>query len=74
MLPAQIANVAEASLGPLPPSNEFLDALRLANAPRPPPPDTALFGNTFAIAPRPPPGTERNAKQATKAAFDFESA
>jgi hypothetical protein len=72
MMPAQLVNVAEAALGPLPPVDAFLAALEQAQNPaRPPPADTVLFGDTFAEQPGLPTGTEKNQKLSFHAAMDF---
>ena len=74
MMPAQLVNVAEAALGPLPSTSEFLD--RLTNFPsmhNASTADVALFGDTFADSPKQPPGTDKNRHIALRAALDFQA-
>ena len=48
MLPAQLVNVAEAGLGPLPTPSEFLERLKMALEPETGSnADEGLFGDTF---------------------------
>ncbi len=71
MLPAQIANVAEAALGPLPTTSAFLHALTRARE-TPGTPGQALFGQTFAENQKQPPGSEKNQGIALKCAKEFQ--
>ena len=72
-MPAQLVSVAEAALGPLPTSTEFLDRLvNVGSALDAAPADLGLFGQTFSESPRQPPGTEKNQKVALRAALDFQ--
>ena len=58
-MPAQIRNVAEAALRPLPSTDVFFARLAQTQEPKPPPPHTQLYGNMFAKAPSSPSNTER---------------
>lgn len=72
MLPAQLANVADAALGLSPPTHEFLARLRQWSNPIKNNADEALFGNTFSKGPAMPRGSENNKKVAIRAVEDFE--
>ena len=63
MLPAQLVNVAEAGLGPLPTTRDFLDRLKLAmEPPTESNADVGLFGDTFSSPIPLPPGSVMNQK------------
>lgn len=75
MLAGHLATVAEAALGPLPTSEEFLKRIKVGSHGPPPAErqrvDDTLFANLFA-APSSPHGTEQIQKGALKAAEDFQ--
>jgi hypothetical protein len=73
MLPAQLAIVAEAALGPTPDPGSFLKALKDHMKVEAPPPDALLFGSTFGAQPTAPFGTLKNQEMALRAAEEFQA-
>ena len=73
MLPAQVANVAEAALPPPPSSRDFLAGLRgVVSRRESPAVDAGLFGDLFSKDPNFSPGAKPNQLVALAAAEDFE--